>query len=246
MTESKSNAIIEDCKELVPFRTINLINSDEVMICDAEDYEKLSKYNWRLNNGRAIAFGGKRGVYVYAHRIVMNAPNGMTVDHKNHNQLDNRKDSLRLCTHYNNTLNRRAPKNNTSGYKGVSFSKERNLWECYITNNGKRINLGRHETALEAAKIYDRAAYKLHGEFACLNFEYSNGIEDIDFKKCVLGKRNTLGYRGVTKAGNGFLCQFSNKEIKFSKYLKNPLDAALLYDEMAKKYNGDKAILNFN
>ncbi len=44
---------------------------------------------------------------------------------------------------------------NTSGYRGVSFDKERNKWEANI-KAGRLIHLGRFNTALEAAIIYDK------------------------------------------------------------------------------------------
>ena len=38
------------------------------------------------------------------HREIMKPPKGMDVDHKNHNKLDNTRESLRVCTHAENKL----------------------------------------------------------------------------------------------------------------------------------------------
>ena len=44
---------------------------------------------------------------------------------------------------------------NTSGFRGVSWSKRDNTWLATISVNYKSINLGSYKSALEAAKAYD-------------------------------------------------------------------------------------------
>ena len=46
-------------------------------------------------------------------------------------------------------------KNNTSGYRGVSWSKRDKRWIVQITVKNKLIYLGKYKTALEAAKAYE-------------------------------------------------------------------------------------------
>lgn len=46
----------------------------------------------------------------------------------------------------------KAPSNNTSGCKGVSFDSSRGLWAAYISVHGKRIHLGRYANKDEAIK----------------------------------------------------------------------------------------------
>jgi hypothetical protein len=65
-----------------------------------------------------------------------------------------------------NSQNSGAHKNNTSGYKGVSWNKGKKKWESAIRVNGTRKNLGRFNTKEEAAAAYQAAALELHGEFA--------------------------------------------------------------------------------
>jgi hypothetical protein len=43
-------------------------------------------------------------------------------------------------------------------------------WRARIRVNGRRIYLGSFENELDAAKAYDSAAKKHHGQFAAVNF----------------------------------------------------------------------------
>jgi hypothetical protein len=44
-------------------------------------------------------------------------------------------------------------KNNTSGFRGVSFSKHYGKWFAYIWVDGRRISLGHHDEVEKAAAI---------------------------------------------------------------------------------------------
>jgi len=57
-----------------------------------------------------------------------------------------------------------------SKYKGVHWHKLHKKWAARITFERKQIHLGYFLSEIEAAKAYDRAAIKYHGEFAYLNF----------------------------------------------------------------------------
>jgi hypothetical protein len=91
----------------------------------------------------------------------------------NGNTLDNRRANLRLASPPQNAHNCKVARtNNTTGFKGVSFDKPRGRWIAYIRVLGKRYNLGRFNTAEEAAREYDRAARLAFGQFARINFPF--------------------------------------------------------------------------
>jgi len=101
-------------------------------------------------------------------------PEGMVVDHINHDGMDNRKANLRAATHSQNLCHRRKHSGTKSSkYKGVHWHKFNKRWAARITFKKKTINLGYFRNEIDAAKAYDRAARKYHGEFASLNFPES-------------------------------------------------------------------------
>ena len=93
----------------------------------------------------------------------------MTVDHINRNKLDNRRCNLRVASNSQNCRNREKGKNNTSGYKGVSYKKKNKKFAARITVDGRMHNLGLFKTAEEASLVYNAAAVRFHKDFACLN-----------------------------------------------------------------------------
>ena len=80
-----------------------------VTIIDAEDFELVSRHKWFASRGQNTDYALRkqridgRQQTVSLHRVLLNAPDGMHVDHLNGNGLDNRKANLRLCTRSENS-----------------------------------------------------------------------------------------------------------------------------------------------
>lgn len=145
------------------------VNNEEnkIMLCDIDDWNTLKKYYWREDpNGYAIAINDYNTIRF--HREVMKVDDSkIQVDHINGDRMDNRKVNLRLCTNQENSMNKYKNSNNSSGYKGVYYDKERNKWRGAIQFNGKSIKSSkRYNTPEEAYAWYIEKSNKLFGDFS--------------------------------------------------------------------------------
>lgn len=145
------------------------LTQGKIAIVDDEDFEKLSQYKWFAHNDKNFRLwyvmrkaGSK---HLYMHRVVLNVPKDLEIDHINGDGLDNRKSNLRICTRQENTRNKRKGKG-TSKYKGVYWNKKVRKWHTQIVVNHRRIYLGLFEDEREAALQYDVFAEKYFGGFA--------------------------------------------------------------------------------
>lgn len=97
-------------------------------------------------------------------RVILNAPEGVEVDHKNRNTLDNRRENLRLCTRSQNVGNTVSRITSTTGLKGVMITKH-GKFQARIRFEGAYYHLGTFETAAEAHEAYIKQSQKLRGDF---------------------------------------------------------------------------------
>ena len=117
---------------------------------------------------RSIGF---QGIFISSHRIAWYLHYGywskaVEIDHIDGDPGNNKINNLRECTKSQNQANRGPAKNNTSGYKGVTWDKTAKKWQSKICFLGKWYFLGRYDDILEAHSAYSRAASKYFGEFA--------------------------------------------------------------------------------
>ena len=143
------------------------------VLIDNEDYLLVTKYSWtvykKLTNYYARGTINQKTVLM--HRLIMDAPKGKSIDHINCNGLDNRKENLRFATNSQNQQNKRKHMPNaTSKYKGINWIKRYKSWHAVIELGDKTYHLGNIKDEEKAARAYDRAARRLFGEFARLNF----------------------------------------------------------------------------
>lgn len=149
------------------------LTQGQTALVDSEDFPTLYHFKWyavRSRNGVWYAQRKDRGRIVKMHRAILGAPKGIKVDHRDTNGLNNRKENLRLAPGNSNNANSRKQKNNTSGYKGVSWQAGYDRWKAYIRVRGTYIHLGVFTNLIKAAKAYDTAAREHFGEFARCNF----------------------------------------------------------------------------
>ncbi len=155
-----------------------LTTNGMTVLVDDEDLPIVSTRNW---------FAAKRGTNTYIqghdrcpitgkwrtiklHRLLLQPPSHLHVDHINGNALDNRRANLRVATSSQNNANRHRLTSNKSGFRGVSFNKSHNKWAGWIRKEGANYFLGYFANPEDAARSYDRASLELFGEYGLRNF----------------------------------------------------------------------------
>ena len=138
----------------------NIINNSEVGYVD--NHKHLFYRKTKIN----------RRCYKVHHLIWImhygDIPKDKVIDHIDGNGLNNNIDNLRLVTQADNTKNARLYKNNKSGYQGVSWYKNRDMWRVSIGNNGTQETIGYFEDLNEAIearkkKEIEYGYHKNHG-----------------------------------------------------------------------------------
>jgi len=158
-------------------KLILLTKGMEAMV-DDEDFDFLMQWRWfAWTPGYSTFYARKTckvvpGVHSRMHREVMGRYHnvwGSILDHIDGNGLNNCKSNLRFCTHAENSRNAGPNALNKSGIKGVCWHVRSKKYIATISLNRKLIHIGYFTDPIEAAKAYNEAAIKYHGEFARLN-----------------------------------------------------------------------------
>ena len=136
-------------------------------------YDPTCPSGLRWNTGEAA--GSLGGAYYRvtgkaAHRLVWELhngpiPDGMEVDHKNRDKIDNRIENLRLATREQNRANVATYSNNTSGTKGVYFDNSKCAWVAKIKVDGKTHRRQNKDRAVVESWLLSMRP-KLHKEYA--------------------------------------------------------------------------------
>lgn len=122
-------------------------------------------------NNEGYLMGNLYGRRVSSHRVAWAIyygewpQEGVEIDHINGVKSDNRICNLRIATRCENRQNIGIQKNNTSGAKGVSWSKCNGSWRVRVMVGKKSRHIGYYADFEEAIQARQDAADKLHGEF---------------------------------------------------------------------------------
>lgn len=155
-------------------KQIELTQGKIVLVSDHR-FEHLNRWKWCASfhhgNWRAIRkqwFPCIKTIYMHREIMGITDPN-ILVGHRDGDSLNNQDENLRVCNNAQNLCNRGRQANNTSGYKGVHWLRKNKKWSAHIQVNSKVIYLGSFVNIEDAARAYNEAAKKHHGEFAYLN-----------------------------------------------------------------------------
>lgn len=138
-------------------------------VVDDSDYKLVSGYKWYFDGKYARRRDYKSGKQIRMHRQILGDSMQLEVDHANGDGLDNRRSNIRICTRSQNGMNKKIQRNNTSGYRGVSWWSHGNKWKATIRINKKPKHVLYSKDPKEAAEAYNKAALEHYGQFALLN-----------------------------------------------------------------------------
>jgi len=176
------------------------LTKGKVAMVDPEDFERLNQFKWHaIKVGpNYYACSRKNGRTILMHREIMQPPAGMVVDHKKAPTLNNHRANLRVCTQAQNRYNTR-PYGRRSPYKGVTPRGDK--WEAKIKHRGVTQVLGIFDDPAQAARVRDRKAIQLCGEYAWLNFP--NEFRFVDLKGTIHLRSCVRGYLSVQRRTRG-------------------------------------------
>ena len=143
------------------------LNDGSIALVDHGDRDLVEGWNWSIGRNKDRVMRGTGGVALPLATAIMGHK---LIDHVNGNIRDNRRSNLRRSTKVQNARNRGIGSNNTSGFKGVFYRKDRSTWLAALRVGPRLFKIGTFKTREEAARAYDALALQHHGEFAVLNF----------------------------------------------------------------------------
>ena len=161
---------------------------------DKKHYDLIWQYCWHKHQDGYLrtCIGQKENggnIYKLMHVMIMEAEgydwtDEEEIDHINGKPNDNRVENLRIVTHSNNMKNEKLYANNTSGYKGVYYSKKEQKWKAHITSDNVVYHLGTFNTKTEAIEARKAAEDKLHREYVRNEKDLHNGTRGMEVVQC--------------------------------------------------------------
>jgi hypothetical protein len=102
---------------------------------------------------------------IYEHHHNVKLTKDQVINHINFDITDNRICNLEIVNSNQSCQWRRRQRNNTTGYKGVSFHTGKDAYQAEIRFRTKSIYLGTYTDPIEAARAYNAKAEELNEKF---------------------------------------------------------------------------------
>ena len=120
-------------------------------LIDTEDLERVKPYYWAMEvkSGYFVkrrSITSLRGNPTSLHRFIMDCPEGLVVDHLNHNRADNRKANLHICSIRDNSINQPVI--------GVTYLPHIGRWQVSVLSDRSIKYIDIVDTFDEAVELY--------------------------------------------------------------------------------------------
>jgi hypothetical protein len=133
----------------------NKCNVNGTVIFNKRHLNKLKDIKWRLNNS---GYARASVTNILMHTVIMEPMDGLEIDHKDRNKLNNLDDNLRYATQWQNGANKKC--------RGYFWDKDRNKW-CVVINVNKKRHIIGFFLDEEIARVERRKAEIFYlGEFS--------------------------------------------------------------------------------
>lgn len=140
-------------------------NTGEEFLFDKCDFDLVSNYAWRIDKHGYVVTDINKRRSVRMHRLILGEDSSL-IDHKNGNTKDNRRCNIRIADYSKNQMNRGVGANSLTGFRGVTYRKDRGTYFARIKMNGKTHYLGSFNTAEEAYQARLNAEESMFREFS--------------------------------------------------------------------------------
>lgn len=144
----------------------------DLFIIDTDKTDLVKKIKWVLVKDKIVKSRPRYRVISATHpsiilgRYLLNLTDkNLYVDHIDNNPLNNTMKNLRITSKSQNQINHDIQSNNTSGFTGVTWDSERNLWQARIKYNNKNISAGRYVEKCDAVYARYLAENIIFGEY---------------------------------------------------------------------------------
>ncbi len=254
-------------------KTVIKLSGNYQILIDEIDYDIAKSYKWRRANsssGKCYAQTKIDGKLISFAKVVFSLKDDQMLLHKNGNSLDFRRDNILICSRRefaylisNNKIS------SSSKYNNVHYHTATKKWRVKIFEDNQHKTLTGYDLEEDAAIIADYYALRNYGKLAKLNFpelsyeQLETKFQEVTDKygksksdkltKRFQGKQKNFSwvksskYIGVSwdKDENYWLAHIGYKNRRYKiRNFKTEIEAAMAYDEMAKKFYGKDAKTN--
>ena len=199
------------------------------ILVDEEDFETVAAFSgtWSTAAGRNTFYArinirdaNNKQKTMYMHRVILNPPADLQIDHKNHNGLDNRRENIRIVTRGENGRNRIDNVEFQSDVDGVSWNAHIKAWMAQPRVNDKMVHLGYFDMRFQAEAavlMYLETGMRVKRSDLRRTAEFQSDVPGVTWysryeawqaQPWVNGKQNHLGYFDIRLEAEAAVCMF--------------------------------------